>query len=121
MSSPVVTQSGAYLPTVLNTLDTLGPDTTAGIKTFDIDLTNLPAGTILDVSIQKIQLSAGAYIEEFHDDFQNSVAISANPGNGYEPIQESEPIMSPFGFQVVVQILSGTLPATGLNWSIKSV
>lgn len=122
MSSPVVTQSASFLPAAVGDSITVGPDTTAGIKDVVVNLTNLPAGAIMTVSCQKIQTSGGSYEEtDSSMTLSNPVAVPAAPGAGYEPLQTSEPELSPFGYQAVVTYVSGTLPTSGIEITIESV
>ncbi len=113
--------SGTYLPTALTTITTLVTDATLGVKKFKIDLTNLPAGTILNLSLQVINVSGGSYIEEQNISLANTIAPTAAPSIGYEPVWESEGIVTQYGFQVQAQIISGTLPTTALTWEEASV
>ncbi len=113
--------SGTYLPTALTTIATLFTDATAGVKKFKIDLTNLPAGTVLNLSLQSLDTSGGSYIEQENITLSNSVSVPAAPALGYEPKWESEGIAVAFGFLVQAQIISGTLPTVALNWFEASV
>lgn len=121
MSTPVVTESASFLPAAVGDSITVGPDTTAGIKDVVVNLTNLPAGAVMTVSCQKIHTSGGSYEESQNITYSNPVAVPAAPGAGYEPLQTSEPEMSPFGYQAVVTFVSGTLPTTGIEITIESV
>lgn len=121
MSSPVVTYTVNFLPAAVGDSVTLGPDTTAGIKDVVTNLTNLPAGTILNVSCQKIQVSGGSYEETKNITYSNPIAIPAAPGAGYEPLQTSEPELSPYGYQAVITLVSGTLPTTAITITLESV
>ena len=99
--------SGTYLPTALNTLTTLFTDTALGLKEFEIDLTNLPAGTVLNLSFQKILLSGGTTYQEFDNaTLTVPVAIPAAPSVGYEPIRSFRWPSDIAGFQVQAQIMS---------------
>lgn len=121
MSSPTVTETVSFLPAAVGDSVTLGPDTTAGIKDVCVDLTNLPAGTIMTVSCQKIHTSGGSYYESQNATFSNPVAVPAAPGAGYEPLQTTEPELSPYGYQAVITLVSGTLPTTAITITLESV
>lgn len=122
MSSPVVTYTLSFLPTAVGQSATLGPDTTAGVKEVCYDLRNLPAGAVITVSTQKIQSSGGVYVEtDASEVLTNAVAPPAAPSEGYQPQGETEPEMSPFGYQAVVTFVSGTLPTTALVFTLESM
>lgn len=113
--------SGTYLPTALTTLTTLFTDTTVGLKKFWINLRNLPAGTVLNLSFQSIVVSGGSYDEFRNVTLSVPVAIPAAPGVGYEPWQAFEWDDDINGLQVQAQIISGPLPTTGLQWAENGV
>jgi hypothetical protein len=113
--------SGTYLPTATGTVSTLFTDATAGLKQFRINLANLPAGTVLQLSLQSLDTSSGSYWETEGIALSNSIAVPASPAIGYQPDWISEWVTVSYGFQVQAQIVSGTLPSTGLGWSEASV
>lgn len=114
--------SGTYLPTATGSYTTLVTDTTLGLKQFGIDLTNLPAGTILFLSFQTILTSGGTTYQEFDNaTLSVPVATPAAPSAGYQPLHFFKWDTSLSGFQVQAQIVSGTLPSTALNWVENAV
>ena len=122
MSSPVVTQTVNFLPTALGQTITLGPDTTAGIKSVVPNGLNLPAGAVMTVSTQKIQTSGGVYYEtSASKTYSNSVAVPAAPSEGYEPLDPTDPEISCFGYQAVITYVSGTLPTSAITITLESV
>lgn len=109
--------SGTYLPAALSTLDTLFTDSVLGEKQFGIDQSNLPAGTVLNLSIQVILTSGGTtYKETKNVTLSNPVAVPAAPAVGYEPLWWSPWYTNISGLQVQAQVVSGSLPTTGLPW-----
>lgn len=108
---------GTFLPAAVGTTYTLLTDATGGVKKFRINGTNLPAGTLMNVSLQALNLSTGAYVERKNKSFLNLVAVGVAPAIGEEPDWQSKDIVVQFGFQVQATIISGTLPTTGLDWT----
>ena len=122
MSQPVVTETVNFLPTAVGQTVTLGPDTTAGVKRVVVNTLNLPAGAVLSISTQKIQVSGGSYYEtDSSIVVSNAVAPSAAPSEGYQPIQNTSPEMSPYGYQAVITYVSGTLPTTAITVTMESL
>lgn len=122
MSSPIVTYTVSFLPAAVGDSVTLGPDTTAGIKDVVVNTLNLPAGTVLSISTQKIHTSGGVYYETDQSIvLVNPVTVGAAPSEGYEPIVTTDPEMSPFGYQAVITLVSGTLPTAGIEITLESV
>ncbi len=122
MSSPVVTYTVNFLPAAVGDSVTLGPDTTAGIKDVVVDETNLPINTVLSVSTQKMQTSTGPYVETASSKtFIIGVAPSANPSEGYSPLESTDPEMSSFGYQAVITLVSGSLPTSAITVTLESV
>jgi hypothetical protein len=122
MSSPTVTYTVSFLPTAVGQTVTLGPDTTAGVKRVVTNTLNLPAGAVLWISTQKIQVSAGAYYETDSSlVVSNAVAPSVSPSAGYQALQSTDPEMSPYGYQAVITYVSGTLPTTAITITLESV
>ncbi len=113
--------TGTFLPTATGTVYTLLTDGTGGVKKFRINLTNLPAGTILNLSFQALNSSAGSYEERQNVTLSNPIAIPAAPAIGYEPDWQSEDFVVQDGFQVQANVISGTLPSTALDWTEYSV
>jgi len=122
MSSPTVTETVSFLPTAVGQTVTLGPDTTAGVKVVVVNTLNLPAGAVLSISTQKIQVSGGSYLEtDSSMPVSNAVAPSAAPSEGYQPIQRTKAEISPYGYQAVITYVSGTLPTTAITVTMESL
>lgn len=113
--------SGTYLPTALTTQDTIFTDTTVGLKQFIISQRNLPAGSPLNLSFQTLILSSSSYDEYDNDTLEVAVAIPAAPALGYAPVKIYSWEGSLYGLQIIAQILSGSLPTTGLTWALYGV
>ena len=113
--------TGTYLPTATGTVTTLVTDATGGVKKFRINQTNLPAGTVLNISFQALNTSGGSYVERQNVTLSNPVTVPAAPSIGYEPDWQSEDFAVQEGFQVQANIISGTLPSTALDWTEYSV
>ena len=113
--------TGTFLPTATATVYTLFTDATGGAKKFRINTTNLPAGTILNLSFQALNTSGGSYVERSNATLSNPVAVPAAPAIGYEPDWQSEDFVVEYGFQVQANVISGTLPTTALDWTEASV
>ncbi len=122
MPTPVVTATVSFLPAAVGDSVTLGPDTTPGVKQVVPNMLNSPPGTIISVSTQKIHTSGGAYYEtESSTTLSNPVAPTAAPSEGYRPIQPTDPETSPFGYQAVITLVSGTLPTSGVTFTLESL
>lgn len=122
MSSPVVTATASFLPAAVGDSVTLGPDTTPGVKQVVPNMLNAPAGAIISVSTQKIHTSGGAYTETASSTtLSNPVTPTAAPSEGYQPLQPTEPEMSPFGYQAVITWVSGTLPTSAVTFTLESL
>ena len=113
--------TGTFLPAAVATVYTLVTDGTAGVKKFRMNTTNLPAGAILNLSIQALNASGGSYVERKNYTISNPIAVPAAPAIGYEPDWESDEVVVEFGFQVQANVISGTLPTTALDWTEYSV
>ena len=122
MSSPVVVATLDFLPAAVGDSATLGPDTTAGIKQIEPNLLNLPGGAGLWISTQKIHTPGGAYVETASSRvYSNAIAPTAEPSEGYAPVDPTDPEMSSYGYQAVVTFVSGTLPTTAIKINLLSV
>ena len=113
--------TGTFLPAALATVYTLLTDGTGGVKKIRMNTTNLPAGAVLNLSLQALNSPTGAYVERANVTLSNAVAVPAAPAIGYEPDWESEEIVVEYGFQVQANVVSGTLPTTALDWTEYSV
>lgn len=110
--------SGTYLPNCINTWTTLIIDNSEGLKQFNIDNTNLPAGTIINISFQT-KLGPDQPFREFKSAvICVPVDIPPAPSQGHQPVETFEFNGVFFGFQVQTQVISGRLPTKGLYWAL---
>lgn len=110
--------SGTYFPNCINTWTTLIIDNSEGLKQFNIDNTNLPAGTIINISFQT-KLGLDQPFREFKSAvICVPVDIPSAPSHGYQPVETFEFNGVFFGFQVQTQVISGKLPTKGLYWAL---
>lgn len=95
------------------TLGTLFTDATPGIKTISVDQSNIPAGSVIMLSVQ-VNNNNSTYIETENIVLSNVLAPPGAPDVGYETMFQSQEYAVQYGIQVQWQLLSGTAPASAI-------
>ena len=98
--------------------ETIFTDTERSHKQFKVDITNLPAGTILSFSFQTKISSEEEYKEFDSVTLSTPVDIPSAPAQGYMPIWIKEWSSELYGFRVQANIVKGKLPKIGLAWAL---
>lgn len=99
--------SSTITPSALNTAVTLFTDTTNGSKAFDIDVSAMALNDTLIVTVSKIVISGGPYVQVYEATYVGGYLVDL--------VGSMEPFASMYGWQVVINQTTGTLRAYPYN------